>query len=96
MKPSAFGTGKQPSDPHHLRFAQPRAIGLKVSDEFTVPLCRSHHRNLHQSSKELRWWENFRIEPMPIARKLWVRALEAVAEQSRNRGTPPRLQRDEQ
>jgi hypothetical protein len=45
--------GKQPSDPHHLRFAQPRAIGLKVSDEFTVPLCRSHHRNLHQSSNEL-------------------------------------------
>jgi hypothetical protein len=25
--------GRQPSDPHHLRFAQPRAIGLKVSDE---------------------------------------------------------------
>ena len=63
--------GKQPSDPHPLRFAQPRAIGLKVSDEFTVPLCRSHHRNLHQSSNELRWWENFRIEPLPVARKLW-------------------------
>jgi hypothetical protein len=25
--------GRQPSDPHHLRFTQPRAIGLKVSDE---------------------------------------------------------------
>jgi Rad52/22 family double-strand break repair protein len=36
--------GRQPSDPHHLRFAQPRAMGLKVSDEFTVPLCRTHHR----------------------------------------------------
>ena len=63
--------GRQPADPHHLRFAQPRAIGMKVSDEFTVPLCRSHHRNLHQSSNELRWWENFRIEPLPVARKLW-------------------------
>jgi hypothetical protein len=63
--------GRQPADPHHLRFAQPRAIGMKVSDEFTVPLCRSHHRNLHQSSNEPRWWENFRIEPLPIARKLW-------------------------
>ncbi len=41
--------GRQPADPHHLRFAQPRAIGLKVSDEFTVPLCRTHHRNLHQA-----------------------------------------------
>jgi len=35
--------GRQPCDPHHLRFAQPRAMGLKVSDEFTVPLCRGHH-----------------------------------------------------
>jgi DNA recombination protein Rad52 len=40
--------GRQPADPHHLRFAQPRAMGLKVSDEFTVPLCRTHHRQLHQ------------------------------------------------
>ena len=39
-------------DPHHLRFAQPRAIGLKVSDEFTVPLCRGHHRELHQAGNE--------------------------------------------
>jgi Rad52/22 family double-strand break repair protein len=39
--------GRQPSDPHHLRFAQPRGLGLKVSDEFTVPLCRVHHRQLH-------------------------------------------------
>ena len=62
---------RQPSDPHHLRFAQPRAIGLKVSDEFTVPLCRGHHRQLHQSSNELRWWESMYIEPLPIARKLW-------------------------
>ena len=36
--------GRHPSDPHHLRFAQPRALGVKVSDEFTVPLCRGHHR----------------------------------------------------
>jgi hypothetical protein len=63
--------GRQPADPHHVRFAQPRAIGMKVSDEFTVPLCRSHHRNLHQAGNEVRWWENFRIEPLPIARKLW-------------------------
>src|SRR5262245_19113949 len=49
--------GRQPSDPHHLRFAQPRAIGLKVSDEFTVPLCRGHHRQLHQPGNEAGWWE---------------------------------------
>ena len=47
--------GRQPSDPHHLRFAQPRALGMKVSDEFTVPLCRGHHRQLHQAGNEITW-----------------------------------------
>jgi Rad52/22 family double-strand break repair protein len=63
--------GRQPSDPHHLRFAQPRAIGLKVSDEFTVPLCRGHHRQLHQASNEPAWWETLSIKPLDIARRLW-------------------------
>jgi hypothetical protein len=63
--------GRQPCDPHHLRFAQPRAIGLKVSDEFTVPLCRGHHRQLHQVGDEVAWWENQKISPLRIARQLW-------------------------
>ncbi len=29
--------GRRPSDAHHLRFMQSRALGRKVSDEFTVP-----------------------------------------------------------
>ena len=57
--------GRQPSDPHHLRFAQPRALGLKVSDEFTVPLCRGHHRQLHQAGNEVTWWENLKINALP-------------------------------
>ena len=63
--------GRQPSDPHHLRFAQPRALGLKVSDEFTVPLCRGHHRQLHQAGNEVAWWENLNIKPLEIAKGLW-------------------------
>jgi hypothetical protein len=63
--------GRQPSDPHHLRFAQPRAIGLKVSDEFTVPLCRGHHRQLHQVGDEVAWWENQKIDALEVARRLW-------------------------
>ena len=63
--------GRQPSDPHHLRFAQTRALGLKVSDEFTVPLCRGHHRQLHQAGNEVTWWENLKIKPLEIARGLW-------------------------
>jgi hypothetical protein len=63
--------GRQPSDPHHLRFAQPRALGLKVSDEFTVPLCRGHHRQLHQAGNEVAWWESLKINALPIAKGLW-------------------------
>ena len=63
--------GRQPSDPHHLRFAQPRAIGLKVSDEFTVPLCRGHHRQVHQAGNEAAWWEDLQINALEIARGLW-------------------------
>ena len=63
--------GRQPSDPHHLRFAQPRAIGLKVSDEFTVPLCRGHHRQVHQTGNEVTWWEDLQIDALEIAKGLW-------------------------
>lgn len=67
--------GRQPSDPHHLRFAQPRALGLKVSDEFTVPLCRGHHRQLHQAGNEVAWWQALavNINALEIAKGLWER-----------------------
>jgi hypothetical protein len=63
--------GRRPSDPHHLRFAQPRGLGLKVSDEFTVPLCRTHHRQLHQTGDEVSWWNGVNIDVLPAARLLW-------------------------
>jgi hypothetical protein len=64
--------GHQPSDPHHLRFAQPRALGLKVSDEFTVPLCRNHHQQLHQAGNESAWWHDLDINALEIAKALWT------------------------
>lgn len=64
--------GRQPCDPHHLRFAQARGLGQKVSDEFTVPLCRAHHRELHRAGKEVDWWSRTGIEPIDIAGKLWI------------------------
>jgi hypothetical protein len=63
--------GRKPSDPHHLRHAQPRALGRKASDEFAVPLCRSHHRAVHRSGDERAWWQASGIDPLKIARKLW-------------------------
>jgi hypothetical protein len=65
--------GRQPADPHHLRFAQPRAIGLKVSDEFTVPLCRGHHRELHHTGNESAWWKGRKLDAIQIAKELWER-----------------------
>jgi hypothetical protein len=64
--------GRSPSDAHHLKFAQGRALGRKVSDEFTVPLCRAHHRELHQRGDERTWWQQRNLDPLPIARRLWL------------------------
>jgi hypothetical protein len=63
--------GRTPADPHHLRFAQPRALGRKVSDEFTVPVCRLHHGEIHRRGDEAAWWAEAAIDPVPIALALW-------------------------
>jgi ERF superfamily len=64
--------GRLPSDPHHLRFAQSRTLSRKVSDEFTVPLCRGHHRELHRYGDEAAWWGRLGIDVLEIARALWL------------------------
>jgi ERF superfamily len=64
--------GRQPCDPHHLRFTQSRALGRKVSDEFTVPLCRGHHREVHRCGDEAAWWQNAGLDPAVAARALWL------------------------
>jgi ERF superfamily len=63
--------GRKPSDPHHLRYVQPRALGRKASDEFAVPLCRVHHRAVHRAPDERAWWQTVGIDPIKVARKLW-------------------------
>src|ERR1700733_5497905 len=64
--------GRQPADAHHLRFTQSRALGRKVSDEFTVPLCRGHHREVHGHGDEGAWWEKVGVDPAVTARALWL------------------------
>ena len=63
--------GRKQSDPHHLRYLQPHALGRKASDEFAVPLCRSHHRAVHRTSDEQAWWKAAGIDPVKVARRLW-------------------------
>jgi hypothetical protein len=57
-----------------LQFEQPRALALKVSDEFTVPLCRGHHRQLHQAGNEVAWWQDLDINALEIAKSLWAKS----------------------
>src|SRR6202790_2671230 len=64
--------GRSPADAHHLRFTQPRAMGRKVSDEFTVPLCRTHHRDNHSSGDEVAWGGRRAIDPIATSRLLWI------------------------
>ncbi|WP_375048884.1 ERF family protein [Bradyrhizobium sp. 8-10B] len=61
-----------PSDAHHLKFAQARALSRKVSDEYTVPLCRAHHHELHRHGNERAWWANLQITPLQVAHDLWA------------------------
>jgi hypothetical protein len=65
--------GRRPADAHHLRFAQSPALGRKVSDEFTVPLCRGHHREVHRCGDEAGWWNSTGIDPTAAARVLWLK-----------------------
>jgi len=71
MKQPCLICGRKPSDPHHLRYLQPRALGRKASDEFTVPLCRTHHRAAHRVVDERAWWRAAGVEPIEVARRLW-------------------------
>jgi hypothetical protein len=71
MQQPCLVCGRKPSDPHHLRYVQPRALGRKASDEFAVPLCRVHHRAAHRAGDERAWWWQIGIDPIKVARTLW-------------------------
>jgi hypothetical protein len=81
--------GRKPSDPHHLGFMQPRALGRKVSDEFAIPLCRGHHRAVHRSRDERAWWKQAGIDPIKVARRLW-KETRGLGRRRSQRGALPR------
>ena len=64
---------RQPSDAHHLKRVQPNAMGRKPGDQWVVPLCRIHHRALHDAGDETRWWENNNIDEIRYAQNLWAK-----------------------
>jgi hypothetical protein len=49
-------------------------LGRKASDEFAVPLCRTHHREVHRAGDEHARWRTAGVDPLKVARKLWKEA----------------------
>jgi hypothetical protein len=84
--------GRSPTHAHHVRHAQPRGLGLKVSDEFTVPLCATHHQQLHTTTKEREWWQERNIDPLIVARALWRESRGGARHDSASKGEPPEPQ----
>lgn len=81
---------RSPCDAHHIKFAEPKALGRKVSDEFTVPLCREHHQQLHRHGNERAWWADVNVSPLEEARSLWDLTLSGentLLDASRNTAT---------
>jgi hypothetical protein len=48
-------------------------MGRRVSDRFTVPICRLHHRELHRRGNERAWWQKQGIDPLVVAASLWAK-----------------------
>ena len=70
--------GRSPSYAHHVRYAQSKGLNLKVSDEFTVPLCAIHHHHIHTTGKEREWWQERNIDPLKVSRELWQKSAESL------------------
>ncbi len=72
-------------------FAQVRALSRKVSDEFTVPLCRGHHRELHRCGDEASWWTHRGVDALANARALWLEShpFLGASTSSSNEAAPP-------
>ena len=81
------------SHAHHLRYAEPRALGRKVSDEWVVPLCATHHRALHGTGDEMRWWKEMGIEPIGHANRLWYETRHPFPKWTSSE--PSQIQKDE-
>ena len=71
--------GRAPAQVHHLTFAQPKAMSRKAGDQWTVPLCALHHRDVHDAGDERAWWKRRRIDAEETASRLWRDRLSAGA-----------------
>ena len=78
---------------HYVRDAQSRGLGLKVSDEFTVPLCATHHHQIHTTGREREWWQQRNIDPLIIASALWQQSRDRHPNAGENEASEDQLSR---
>jgi len=87
--------GRRPAQAHHLRFAQPRAMSLKVSDEYTVPLCNIHHDQLHRNGNERAFWARHGFtEPLKHAARFWEVSRRQRVDAAPNQNFDPDLEQE--
>lgn len=59
------------ADAHHLRIVgHKRGMSVKNGDEFTVPLCRRHHEELHAMGDEKLFLDLFGIDPVKVLQQI--------------------------
>lgn len=56
---------------HHLTHIGAKGRGVKAGDHLTVPLCLTHHTDLHARGNERLWWQAKGIDPLKEAMDLW-------------------------
>jgi len=57
---------------HHITYSEKSGMGLKVGDQWTVPLCPICHHELHtcKYGEKLFWIQNG-IDPIEKAKEYW-------------------------
>lgn len=56
---------------HHVQFAEgQKAMAMKVSDRWVVPLCTPCHMDLHSHDERL-WWDLRGINPLNYCERMY-------------------------
>src|SRR5205814_110829 len=63
-----------------LTTSDAEALEGAFAAKLSVPLCRTHHRELHQRGDERIWWQQLNIDPMLAASALWAQTHPALAQ----------------
>jgi hypothetical protein len=59
---------------HHIREALPRTMGVKVGDDMTVPVCPTHHMEIH-ATNNMAAWDRYGIDPLAWAKAFYAETL---------------------